>query len=223
MTAGYIAGAYFLMQQEKQGKRLLNKVVKANFKKQNHSWNFYDNLMHNAQLLYLLASHQTDALENVSESIIQEMVKDLESGNYNTLNSSYSIMALNAFSKATKEPAVGNISIYEISGNEQEKVLLLPTGKFPVNKFSDKTEKLVFDVEEDRTAYYQVIQAGYELEAPKTSASNSIEVSRTFTDLKGNIIQKAAAPLSGCFFLYRFERPRPPSVPGPSQNGGPQK
>ncbi|AOR27498.1 alpha-2-macroglobulin family protein [Formosa sp. Hel1_33_131] len=192
LTAGYIAGAYFLMQQEKQGKRLLNKVVKANFKKQNHSWNFYDNLMHNAQLLYLLASHQTDALENVSESIIQEMVKDLESGNYNTLNSSYSIMALNAFSKATKEPAVGNISIYEISGNEQEKVLLLPTGKFPVNKFSDKTEKLVFDVEEDRTAYYQVIQAGYELEAPKTSASNSIEVSRTFTDLKGNIIQKAA-------------------------------
>jgi len=192
LTAGYIAGAYFLMQQEKQGKRLLNGVVKANFKKRNLTWNFYDSLMHNAQLLYLLASHQADALADVSESIIQKMAKNLENGDYNTLNSSYSIMALNAFSKATKEPAVGNIRIDQFFSETQQKVLSLPAGKYPNVEFSETAEKLLFTVEEERTAYYQVVQAGYDLEIPKTSVKNEMEVSRTFTDLKGNTIKKAA-------------------------------
>lgn len=191
LTAGYIAGSYLLMQQEKQGKSLLNEVVKAKFKKRSYSWNFYDGLIHNAQLLYLMSTHTPDELKDVSDNIIQNIVKYLEKGNYNTLNSSYSIMALSAFSKATNEPAAGKISISQAFSDEQIKPLNLPAGKFPVVDFSEDAIKLLFESEEDRTAYYQVVQAGYDLKLPQKSVKNSIEVSRTYKNLKGSNIQKA--------------------------------
>ncbi|MDA3891620.1 MAG: alpha-2-macroglobulin [Salinivirgaceae bacterium] len=191
LTAGYIGAAYLLMQQDKQGKKLLNGLVKAKFRKRNLSWNFYDGLMHNAQLLYLLSSHTPDALEDVSDNIIQIIAKYLQNGNYNTLNSSYSIMALSAFSNATNEPALGKINISEILGEDQVKPLQLPAGKFPVVEFSDKANKLQFSGKEDRTAYYQVVQAGYETQQPKKSISNDIEISRSFKNLNGNNIEKA--------------------------------
>jgi alpha-2-macroglobulin len=191
LTAAYIAGAYLLMQQEKEGKSLLKGVVKAKFKKRNLSWNFYDDLMHNAQLLYLLSSHTPDELEGVSDNIIQNMVSQLENGNYNTLNSSYSIMALSAFSKASNEPYIGEISVSQIFSDDQVKSLALPAGKFPVTAFSEDADKLLFAGKEDRTAYYQVVQAGYEYLLPQKSIKNSIEVSRTYKNSKGSTVQKA--------------------------------
>ncbi|MCD4833270.1 MAG: hypothetical protein K8R31_05705 [Bacteroidales bacterium] len=191
LTAGYIGASYILMQQEEQGRKLMNKVVKAKFKKRNLSWNFYDGLIHNAQLLYLLSSHTPDALEDVSDNIVQTIANHLQNGNYNTLNSSYSIMALSAFSNATNEPSVGKININQILSNEQVKSLPLPAGKYPVAEFSEKADKLLFIGKEDRTAYYQVVQAGYEIQLPKKRISNSIEISRTFKNSKGNDIKKA--------------------------------
>jgi hypothetical protein len=131
-----------------------------------------------------------DALEDVSDIIIQNIATQLQNGDYNTLNSSYSIMALSAFSKATNEPAIGKINVSEILSDKQVKLLPLPAGKFPVVEFSDKADKLLFDGKEDRTAYYQVVQAGYDIQLPTERISNSIEISRAFKNLNGNVIQK---------------------------------
>jgi uncharacterized protein YfaS (alpha-2-macroglobulin family) len=191
LTAGYIGGSYLLMQQERQGERLLNSVVKATYKKRNISWNYYGGLMHNAQLLYLISSHTPDALEDVSDEIVQKIVKHLENGNYNTLNSSYSVMALHAFSMATPEPAAGKINVSQILSDEQVKPLSIPDGKFPVFAYSENADKLLFAGKEDRTAYFQVIQAGYELQLPEKDIKNSIEVSRTYKNLNGKTIDKA--------------------------------
>lgn len=191
LTAGYIAGAYILMKQEDQGRRLLKGVTGTQFLKRNISWNFHDGLMHNAQILYLLSSHTPDLLKDVSDEIIQKIVNHLKNGNYNTLNSSYSIMALNAYSKAVDEPSTGKFRISEIYSNEQVKSLSIPMGKYPVIKYSENANKLLFEGEKDKTGYYQVVQAGYELELPEKSIKNSIEVSRTFKNSKGNTINKA--------------------------------
>lgn len=191
LLAGYIAGSYFLMKQDDQGRKLLRKVTKAKFRKRNLTWNFYGDLMHNSQLLYLLSSYTPEELKNVSDNILQNIVSNLERGNYNTLNSSYSIMALNAYSKAVEEPSLGKLSISQDLGNKQIKSISIPEGKFPVVNYSENAHKLIFEGEKDKTAYYQVVQAGYELDLPEKSIKNSIEVSRTYKNAKGNTISKA--------------------------------
>lgn len=191
LTAGYIAGAYILMKQEDQGRHLLKGLTGTQFLKREISWNFYDGLVHNSQILYLISSHTPDMLKDVSDDMIQRIVNYLKNGNYNTINSSYSIMALNAFSKAVEEPSIGKFKISEIYSNEQLKSLSIPAGKYPVIEYSENADKLLFEGEKDRTVYYQVVQAGFELELPEKSIKNSIEVSRTFKNSKGNTIEKA--------------------------------
>jgi uncharacterized repeat protein (TIGR01451 family) len=100
-------------------------------------------------------------------------------------------MALSAFSKATNEPCVGKISVSQIFSDEKVQALALPAGKFPVTEFSEDADKLIFVGKEDRTAYYQVVQGGYELLLPQKSIKNSIEISRTYKNSKGSDIQKA--------------------------------
>lgn len=191
LTAGYIGGAYVLMQQESEGRNLLRKAAKATFKAHTPSWDFYDGLVHQSQLLYLLASHTPDALNEESDRIVQNIAAHLEKGSYNTLNSSYSIMALNAYAKGVPEPTAGTIRITQAFSDTQ-KPLPVPEGKYPVIPYSPKAEKLLFTATEDQTAYYQVVQAGYDLQLPKERIVNALEVSRTFTDSSGNTITQAA-------------------------------
>ena len=67
----------------------------------------------------------------------------------------------------------------------------LPAGKYPVGEFSEKAKKIQFVNTEERTAYFQVVQAGYDLELPNKSISNAIEISRTFKNLNGRNTKKA--------------------------------
>jgi uncharacterized protein YfaS (alpha-2-macroglobulin family) len=192
LTAGYIAASYILMKQEQQGNRLLRRVARAKFRKRRVSWNFYSSLMHNAQILYLLASHAPDELDLVSADIIQNIVVNLEKRSYNTLSSSYSIMALDAYAKAANEPSAGAISIVQLLRNKQEKSIEIPKGSFPVVEFSENANSLRIGSKGDQPAYFQVIQAGYDLQTPNESQQNSIEVSRSYKNLNGNDIQSAA-------------------------------
>jgi uncharacterized protein YfaS (alpha-2-macroglobulin family) len=191
LTAAYIGASYILMKQDEQGKELIEDLAEHQFEKQNQDWSFYDGLIHDAQLLYLISLHMPSSLEDVSDNIIEGIAKELQNGNYNTLNSSYSIMALSAFSNASKEPASGKIKVNQIFKDDQAKPLSIPSGKFPVVDFSDKAQKLQFIENGNQTAYYQVVQSGYDLQLPTKRISNSIEISRTFKNLDGSEISKA--------------------------------
>jgi uncharacterized protein YfaS (alpha-2-macroglobulin family) len=145
----------------------LRRVARAKFRKRRVSWNFYSSLMHNAQILYLLASHAPDELDLVSADIIQNIVVNLEKRSYNTLSSSYSIMALDAYAKAANEPSAGAISIVQLLRNKQEKSIEIPKGSFPVVEFSENANSLRIGSKGDQPAYFQVIQAGYGPADPK--------------------------------------------------------
>ncbi|MEO9853445.1 MAG: alpha-2-macroglobulin [Reichenbachiella sp.] len=191
LTAGYMAGTYLMMQQEDEGRSLLSDVLGTNFFKRSITWNYHDGLVHNAQVLYICAKHAPDLLGNVSDEILQKIVGYLESDNYNTLNSSFSIMGISEFSRATNEPSAGKVSISQIISEKNSIPLKIPTGKFPEMDFAANTQKLLFVGEEDRTAYYQVVQAGFELELPDNNVKTEIEVSKTYQTLSGDNTQEA--------------------------------
>jgi uncharacterized protein YfaS (alpha-2-macroglobulin family) len=191
ITAGYIGASYLLMKQDKQGTDLLSDLAKAKFKKRNISWSFYDGLVHNAQLLYLLSTYAPAALQKNADALINNIANFLEYSGYNSLSSSYSIMALSAYAKASPAPGTGTLTIVQFFDENTSKALNLPQGNFPSAKYSDKTQKLIFNNNENKTAYYQVVQAGYELEAPKKEVAEGIEISRSFKNLEGKTIKEA--------------------------------
>ncbi|MEP1923776.1 MAG: hypothetical protein ABJJ43_12100, partial [Ekhidna sp.] len=85
----------------------------------------------------------------------------------------------------------GKVSISQIISEKNSIPLKIPTGKFPEMDFAANTQKLLFVGEEDRTAYYQVVQAGFELELPDNNVKTEIEVSKTYQTLSGDNTQEA--------------------------------
>jgi uncharacterized protein YfaS (alpha-2-macroglobulin family) len=153
-------------------------------------WDFCTNFIQNAQVLYLLSLHNQNKLQDVSDKIIENLASFLEGGSYNTISSSYTIMALSTYAKTAGEPKKGKISITEILKDESKKILNLPAGNFPTVEFSEKTSELQIESENDLNVFYQVTQGGFDTQLPQDSESNGIEVFREFTDKNGNEVSE---------------------------------
>jgi alpha-2-macroglobulin len=191
LSGGYLAGAYEIMKQEGEAHSIFNEIVDGKLETET-PWDFCTNFIQNAQLLYLLSLHNQDKLEDFSESIISKLASFLEGGGYNTISSSYTIMALSTYSKAAGEPKAGKVSITEILRDESKKILNLPAGKYPTVNFSENTEELLIETDKDLNLYYQVIQSGFDTSLPDEAESNGIEVFREFRDKNNNEISEMA-------------------------------
>ena len=191
LTGGYLAGSYEIMKQEGEAYSIFSDIVDGKLETET-PWDFCTDFIQNAQLLYLLSLHNPDKLEDVSENIISNLASFLQDGGYNTISSSYTIMALSAYSKAAGEPKTGKVSITEILKDESKKILNLPAGNYPTVDFSENAKELLIETDKDLNLYYQVTQGGFDTSLPQESESNGIELFREFTDKNGNEISEMA-------------------------------
>jgi uncharacterized protein YfaS (alpha-2-macroglobulin family) len=191
LVGAYLAGSYQIMKQNGEANSIFNKVIDKPMKTTT-PWHFCNNFIQNAQLLYLLSEHAPGKLEDVSAGIISELASSLKNGDYNTITSSYTVMALSAYSEAAGEPQGGKVSVKQILQDKSKQVLQLPAGKFPTVDFSEHAKKLEIESEEKFHLYYQLVQGGFDTKLPKKRVSKGIELFREFTDKDGNVVNKVA-------------------------------
>lgn len=191
LAGAYLAASYQIMKQESEANSIFDKTIRSTLKTPN-PWYFCNSFIQKAQLLYLLAEHSPDKLEDVSAGIISELAAFLQNGDYNTITSSYTIMALSAYSAVAGEPQGGQVAIKQILQNKKEAVLQLPPGKFPTVSYSEDAAKLLIESKENLPLYYQVVQGGFDTSLPEKRVSKGIEIFREFTDKDGNVVSKAA-------------------------------
>jgi uncharacterized protein YfaS (alpha-2-macroglobulin family) len=191
LSGAYLAGSYQIMKQENEANSIFNKTIKSNLKTVD-SWHFCNAFIQKAQLLYLLTEHSPGKLEDVSASIISELASFLQNGYYNTITSSYAIMALSAYARVTGEPQGGQVIIKQLFQDKKEEVIPLPSGKFPSVDYSEHARELIVENKIDNHLYYQVVQAGFDTSLPEKRVSKEIEIYREFTDMDGNVVSKAA-------------------------------
>ncbi|MEN8192551.1 MAG: MG2 domain-containing protein [Bacteroidota bacterium] len=191
LTGAYLAGSYKIMKQNGEANSIFDQVIEKPMKTHS-SWHFYNDFIQNAQLLYLLSEHSPEMLEDVSAGIISELASFLKNRYYNTITSSYTIMALTAYSKAAGEPKAGEVLVKQILHDKSEEMLLLPSGQFLTVDFSEHSEKLEITNKEDFHLYYQVVQGGFDTSLPEKRVANGIEIFREFTDEDGNVVNKVS-------------------------------
>ena len=191
LTGAYLAGAYMIMKQEGEARSILSKVTDSKLKTES-PWEFCNSFIQNAQLLYLLAEHAPDQLKQVSAGILSALASFLQDDSYNTITSSYTVMALSAYAKVTGEPQQGNLSISQILRSGKEQSLKLPEGKFPTVDYSENAEKLHIGNNEKIPLYYQVVQGGFDTKPPTKRVSEGIELFREFTDKNGSTVSRVS-------------------------------
>ncbi|HVE87221.1 MAG TPA: alpha-2-macroglobulin, partial [Myxococcales bacterium] len=191
LSAAYLAGAYKLVKQDKLADKAMSGVkiggAAADY------MHFYDSLLHDAGVLYIAARHFPDRLDSLSGPAVAGIAAPITSGWYNTLNSSYAILALDAYLTALGPRANAANLPFALSQfiDNKPQPLKLPDGLFPHLNFSEQATKLVLDSDTDVPAFFQVTQAGFDLDPPKDEIKEQLEVQRELQTLEGKVVKEA--------------------------------
>lgn len=190
LTGAYLAATYKLLKQDRQADGLIDDS-RLGQPQQIDYGNFYDNLVRDAQLLYLLARHFPDRLPDLNAEIIVAIAKPVAEGRFSTLSSAYIILALDAYADAAGVATLAELSISEILADNSKRKLELSKGLFPKVAFSAKAEKVRIASAADFPLFYQITQAGFDLAPPTQEIKEKLEIQREYRDADNLVVSRA--------------------------------
>ncbi len=181
LTAVYIAAAYRLMQLVPEANALLSEFTlgePAYWK--NHAWYesnwmFYNSLNRYAQYITIVSDHFPDMLAKLDRNILFRIANFIGEGSYNTLSSSYAIMAFSAYGQASTGAVGDKLTI------SQKGAQLPLTGEL-VKRAQLALEKsdVAFVGGGDYGLFYQIATDGYDRDAAKNPIEDGLEVAREY-------------------------------------------
>jgi uncharacterized protein YfaS (alpha-2-macroglobulin family) len=199
LAAAYLASTYQLMQRTSDADRIVKSVP---WTSQKHDWDgyiYYDPVIHDAELLYLVARHFPKRLSAVPPDVLEGIGTAISGNKVSSLSAAYTLLALDAY--ANVATATGKLGMSEIAKDGKEKALTLPAGVMPRVNVAENVAKLQFAKEGPLPAYYSLDQSGFERNMPAAETNQGIEIIREFLDLKSNPITRAKV---GEEFLVRL-------------------
>ena len=140
---------------------------------------YYDPVVHDAQLLYLLARHFPDRVSGVPSAALEGIGQAVSGNRISSLSAAYTLLALDAYSKA----AAPKVKLGVVLGGQRQ----ASTSKVSVPVGSGNVQ---FTREGSLAAYYVVNESGFDRNPPASEISRDIEVIHEFLDMKGNVIAK---------------------------------
>jgi len=186
LAAGWLAATYRLMQRNGDADRVIAGVPWSRAKKSFDEDSYYDRVVHDAQLLYLLSRHFPSRLGAVPPTVLEDVGRAITDNRINSLSASWTLMALDAYAKAAG--AEGKLAIGEIAGDGKERALTLPSGAMPKSDVSAAAAKVRFSKTGSLPAYYSLEQSGFDRVLPAAGVNEGVEVIHEFLDLQGNVI-----------------------------------
>ena len=199
LSAGWLAATYRLMQRNNDAERVIAKVPWSRQKRDLGDDIYYDPVVHDAQLLYILARHFPARLGSVPPSVLEDLGAAAGANRMDSLSAAWTLLALDAYAKAAG--AAGKLGVAEIGKDGRPRPLSLPPGAAPRVDLSLNAAKVQFTKQGAPAGYYSVDESGFDRNAPASAVNQGIEVFHEFLDLRGNVISQVKV---GEEFLVRI-------------------
>lgn len=212
LAAAYLASAYRLMQRTADADRIVSGVPWSAEKKVPGEELYYGSVVHDAQLLYLLSRHFPNRVSRTPPVALETLSAAIGGNGASSLSAAYTMLALDAFSKAAA--GADTLGITEIAKDGGERVLTLPAGAIPKVAISEAASKLQFSSRGPLTAYYVINESGFDRNPPLKELAEGVEIFREFLDANGNPVTRVTV---GQQFLVRLRvratrRDREPAI-----------
>lgn len=189
LAAVYLAATYQLLRQEKIANDLISSVkVSTTIVPDYHS--YYDGLIYNTQLIYILARQFPWRLKLLEGNELTQIATSIASGKYNSLSSAYTILALDTYAQTVGEAKPENISVSETKADGSVQTMVLPSGLFPKMPISDAAKSVQVESRGDATTYYLLTEAGFDHISPQTEIKQGLEIIRELTNEKGELMSR---------------------------------
>jgi alpha-2-macroglobulin len=179
LAAAYLAAAYRLMQRNADADRIIRNVP---WSQQKGQWNddvYYDPVVHDAQLLYLVARHFPDRMGSVPPSVLEGIGNAISGNRTSSLSAAYTLLALDAYAKAAS-PKVKLAIVLGGKPQPSTSKVSVPPGIANVQ----------FTREGSLAAYYSISESGFDRNPLPSEINAGLEVIHEFLDRKGNLTTK---------------------------------
>jgi hypothetical protein len=180
LAAAYLAATYRLMQRNADADRIIRNVPwsqqKGRFQQDEL---YYDPVVHDAELLYLIARHFPDRVGNVPPAVLEGIANAVSGNRISSLSAAYTLIALDAYSKAAA-PKVKLAILLNGQAQTSTSKVSVPAGVANVQ----------FTKDGSLPAYYSIDESGFDRNPPTADVSRGLEVIHEFLDLKGNVVTK---------------------------------
>jgi len=191
LVAVHLAATYALLKQEGAAAALIGEV-RAGTPQQTDYGLFYDGLVFDAQLLYVLARHFPERLARLPPDAIEALARPIASGSFNTLSSAYAVLAFDAYARAAGAGAQNvEAALAEILADGKARPLPLPAGLFPKVPFTADAAKLRLESTGELPVFWQATLSGFEAALPTKELKDKLEVFREYQDGSGKAVQEA--------------------------------
>ena len=187
LTGIYIAATSKMLHLDKEANSLIGKSKIGDPQETDYHY-FYDGLLRDAHLLYILSYHFPERVNDITAEELDKLVEPVLRGRFNTLSSASVILALDTYAKVTGVPKDMKLKIQEVLASKEKRELGIPIGLFPEIDFTDKAKSISIDSADDNNLFYQVTQAGFDKALPKEDIKQQLEVQREYRDKDGNVL-----------------------------------
>lgn len=191
IAAAYLAASYQLMKQDRQANELITPLetgLRANAAKAPNWYyeNYYDPAIRDAMTLYLLSAHFPNRIKALPPKSLEALVAPVARGNFNTLSSALTLLALDTYVKAVGGDAkVAKMAIQEVLADGSARALSLTPGLVARGTVTQDAGKLRYENGSELTAYYGLVEAGFDRTPPTTEIKEGMEVYREYFDAAG--------------------------------------
>lgn len=182
LTSAYLAASWQLLQKADTAKSLVGGYQWGRVPK-SECGDFFDNFSSDSRYLALLARHFPEMLRKVTTGQYEQILAPIGEGRFNTLSAAYAVLALKSYAQMISlNPPKLSISGLPLEGK------LVQRAKIP----ADFT-KLLFGVEGKPGpfgVFGQSLEAGFQIQPPKTAVNDGMEVWHELVDDNGAKVAK---------------------------------
>ncbi|MCC6810995.1 MAG: alpha-2-macroglobulin [Deltaproteobacteria bacterium] len=184
----HLAATFMLYKQSDAAERALSGAAIGDEQKPDYA-SMYDGLVRDALLVDLVARHFPQRLEKLDAKQLVSLAKRVASGDYHSLSAAYILIALEAYTKAFAQKTGGTpfaFAVQELDIGNNAKALALPAKIFAKTAVSDKAAFVRFENKQKLPMFFQLTEAGYDREMPKSQLTSGLELIREFRAIGGD-------------------------------------
>ena len=152
---------------------------------------FQSQLSLDAQYVYLLASHFSDKARLLDGDQILRLLQPVFNGEYNTIATAYTVLALSAYGKLQADATVQVPAFYQVDSHGEPRALTLADNQsaIPQAAFTAAAEQIL--IESQQSLFYALSEAGFAKTAPVKAVARQLEVVRDYLDSDGKVVTRA--------------------------------
>ncbi len=185
LLASYIAATYALLQKDDEANRLIA-GYEIGTENQQQFDDFHSYLAQDAQHLYLLSKHFEGLARSLPGDDVLALTERIFSGEYNTISSAYSILALGAYSKLVLDKPLDENILF--AAQVKGKSTNLSASATPFLTAAYKTDVEAVSVQGQSPLFFLNVQSGFDKDLPQQPVRSNIEIIREFLDEDGTEI-----------------------------------